>query len=45
MKSEISTCLISQQLGPFGSLDLHRVKSGGNLRHILFALGFVDHLK
>lgn len=41
----MSTCLVSQLLGPFDSLDVQRVHSAGDLGHILLALGFVDQLK
>lgn len=36
--------LVSQLLGPFGSLELHAVYSVGALGHLLPAMCFVDQL-
>lgn len=39
------TCVVGQLLGPLGPQDVNRVPGGGDLRHLLLALGLVDHLQ
>lgn len=41
----MQTCFVSELLGPLGPLDVQSVGWGGDFRHFLLAVGFVNDLR